>query len=78
MESFVTTTLNNLLGVQVIRNSKDDRKYAITPGHLPPQLRDLLPAGDSIRISFQSPTPEGHHYLGRNHRFCLLYTSRCV
>ena len=69
VESFVTTTLNNLLGVQVIRNSKDDRKYAITPGNLPPQLRDLLPAGDSIRISFQSPTPEGHHYLGRNHRF---------
>lgn len=69
VESFVTTTLNNLLGVQVIRNSKDARKYAITSGNLPPQLRDLLPAGDPIRISFQSPTPEGHHYLGRNHRF---------
>lgn len=69
VESFVTAALNNLLGVQVTQNSRDSRKYSIVPGNLPPPLRDLLPAGDPIRISFQSPTPEGHYYLGRNHRF---------
>ncbi len=55
------------------RSSKDAKGYRIVLGNLPPQLRELfqtlLPAGDAIKISFQSPTPEGYHYLGRNHRF---------
>ena len=38
-------------------------------GNLPPQLRDLLPAGEQVKVSFFSPTPEGYYYLGRNHRF---------
>lgn len=66
VEEFVTATLNNLLGVQVM---KDEKGYRIVMGNLPPQLRDLLPAGDPVKISFRSPTPEGYHYLGRNHRF---------
>jgi hypothetical protein len=66
VEDFVTATLNNVLGVQVI---KDTRSYRIVRGNLPPQLRDLLPAGDLVQVSFHSPTPEGYHYLGRNHRF---------
>lgn len=73
VEEFVTAALNNLLGVQVTQNPRDPRKYTIVPGNLPPSLRDLLPpgkpGGDPIKISFHSPTPEGHHYLGRNHRF---------
>jgi hypothetical protein len=69
VEGFVTATLGNLLGVQITRDARDGRKYRLVPGNLPPRLRELLPAGDPIRISFQSPTPEGHHYLGRNHRF---------
>lgn len=69
VESFVTAALNNLLGVQVIQDAKDPHKYRLVPGNLPPPLRELLPADDPIRISFHSPTPEGHHYLGRNHRF---------
>lgn len=28
-----------------------------------------MPAGDPVNVSFQSPTPEGYHYIGRNHRF---------
>lgn len=66
VEEFVTAALNNLLGVQVIRDAKG---YRIVMGNLPPQLRELLPAGDPVKISFKSPTPEGYHYLGRNHRF---------
>ena len=66
VEEFVTTALNNLFGVQVTRDRKG---YRIVMGNLPPQLRDLLTTGDPVKVSFQSPTPEGYHYLGRNHRF---------
>ena len=66
VEEFVTAALNNLLGVQV---TKDAKGYRIVMGNLPPQLRDLLPAGDPVKVSFQSPTPPGYHYLGRNNRF---------
>jgi len=66
VEGFVTSALNNLLGVQV---SKDAKGYRIVMGNLPTQLRELLPFGDPLKVSFQSPTPEGYHYIGRNHRF---------
>jgi len=66
VENFVTSVLNNLLGVQV---RKDAKGYRIVMGNLPTQLKDLLPPGDPLKVSFQSPTPEGYHYLGRNHRF---------
>ncbi|MFO1419823.1 MAG: helicase-related protein [Candidatus Competibacteraceae bacterium] len=69
VEAFVTATLGNLFGVQITRDARDGRKYRLVPGNLPRQLRELLPVGDPLRISFHSPTPEGHHYLGRNHRF---------
>ena len=66
VEEFVTAALNNLLGVQVMPDAKG---YRLVMGNLPAPLRELLPASDPLRISFQSPTPEGYHYLGRNHRF---------
>lgn len=69
VENFVTSALNNLLGVQV---DKDVKGYRVVLGNLPPQLRELLPdvsQRDAIKVSFLSPTPEGYHYLGRNHRF---------
>jgi len=71
VQDFVTSTLSNLLGVQVI---KENKGFGIGPGNLPPALVDLLPIGKltaakTIRVSFESPTPEGYHYLGRNHRF---------
>ena len=71
VQDFVTSALSNLLGVQVI---KEREGFGIVPGNLPPQLMDLLPvvkpSGTKlIKISFESPTPEGYHYLGRNHRF---------
>lgn len=69
VENFVTSALNNLLGVQV---SKDAKGYRVVMGNMPAQLRELLPdmsQRDAIKVSFHSPTPEGYHYLGRNHRF---------
>ncbi|MBZ0264213.1 DEAD/DEAH box helicase [bacterium] len=66
VEEFVTSTLNNVFGVQVI---PDKKGYRLIPGNLPPQLRDLLPHRDPVLVSFKSPTPEGYHYLGRNNHF---------
>ncbi len=73
VQDFVTSTLANILGVQV---TKEREGFGIVPGNLPPQLVDLLPEPKSagpgtkvVRISFESPTPEGYQYLGRNHRF---------
>ena len=72
VQDFVTSTLQNLLGVQVITERKG---FSIVPGNMPAPLLDLLPAGkltaarQPIKVSFESPTPEGYHYLGRNHRF---------
>ena len=66
VEDFVTSTLANLFGVQV---TKERDGYGIVAGNLLPQLVELLPAGRVVKVSFESPTPEGYHYLGRNHRF---------
>lgn len=66
VEEFVIAALNNLLGVQVI---KDAKGYRIVTGNMPPQLAEILPSEDPEKVSFESPTPEGYHYLGRNHRF---------
>jgi hypothetical protein len=63
---FVTAALAGLFGVQV---TKEREGYGIVMGNLPPQLVDLLPSGRVVKVSFESPTPEGYHYLGRNHRF---------
>jgi hypothetical protein len=30
---------------------------------------ELLAAERVVKVSFESPTPEGYHHLGRNHRF---------
>ena len=66
VESFVNSAMNHLLGVQMTATKQG---FRLVTANLPPALRDLLPNGDVINISFQSPTPENHHYVGRNHRF---------
>ncbi|HNO77159.1 MAG TPA: SNF2-related protein [Phycisphaerae bacterium] len=66
VEEFVTGTLENLLGVQV---TKEKEGFGIVKGNLPPQISELLPTGNLVKISFESPTPEGYVYLGRNHCF---------
>jgi superfamily II DNA or RNA helicase len=66
VKQFVTISLANLFGVQVI---KERHGFGIVKDNMPPQLIDLLPDGRIVKVSFESPTPEGYHYLGRNHRF---------
>jgi superfamily II DNA or RNA helicase len=66
VRDFVTTTLSDLFGVQV---TQEKEGYGIVMGNFPPQLRDLLPGERLVKVSFDSPTPEGYQYLGRNHRF---------
>ena len=79
VKDFVTTALNNLFGVQVMSEAKG---YRIVTANMPDQLRGILPAGDMVSISFSSPTPEGYHYMGRNHRFveqlCQLVMANTV
>ena len=79
VRDFVTISLSNLFGVQVT-DEKDG--YGIIAGNLPPQLVELLPSGSHIFISFESPTPEGYLYLGRNHPFveqlCQLVMANTV
>ena len=66
VETFVVSTLENIIGVQVIR---DKTGFRIIAGNIPPQIRELLPPGEAVPVSFESPTPEGYHYLGRNNPF---------
>jgi len=66
VRDFVTTALANLFGVQVTREREG---FGIVKDNMPPQLVDLLPTGRIVKVSFESPTPEGYHYLGRNNRF---------
>lgn len=41
--------------------------YKIQSGNLPAVIKNLLPQKGDWAISFQSPVPEGFHYIGRNH-----------
>ena len=66
VRDFVTGALRDLFGVQVIRKAEG---FGIVTGNLPPELGGLLPEGGIVKVSFDSPTPLGYRYLGRNHRF---------
>lgn len=66
VKDFVTGALRDLLGVQLFA---EDAGVGIVAGNLPPALRGLLPEEPVVRVSFDSPTPRGYLYLGRNHRF---------
>lgn len=41
-------------------------------------LASALGRGDKIHISFQSPTPQGFRYIGRNHRFVEQLCHRII
>lgn len=79
VERFVTGSLAELLGVQTDRSGLDWRFHT---GNIPALLRSHLPEGAVLRISFRSPTPKDHIYLGRNHPFvealCQLVMARSI
>ena len=66
VKEFVTGALAALFGVQVTTETEG---FGLVTGNLPPQIGGLLPEGRLIKVSFESPTFEGYHYLGRNHPF---------
>ncbi len=66
VERFVTGTLTELLGVQIDETKTDWRLHT---GNLPASLRAHLPDDALLDVSFRSPTPKKHLYLGRNHPF---------
>ena len=66
VERFVTGTLTELLGAQIDRTKADWRLHT---GNLAASLRAHLPDEAVLDVSFRSPTPKKHLYLGRNHPF---------
>ena len=66
VKNFVIRALEDLFGLQVI---SERLGFSIVTGNLPTQLVGLLPEGQLVKVSFESPTPIGYHYLGRNHPF---------
>lgn len=65
VEHFVIETLG-LLGVTV-KTLRDG--FRIFTENLPQRLKEYLTDKPEIQISFQSPTPAGYRYIGRNHPF---------
>jgi superfamily II DNA or RNA helicase len=65
--AFVTEVLPRYFGAQVTEVNPMDLRIATI--NLPAFLREQLPSGDKVQVSFNSPTPKGYQYLGRNHRF---------
>jgi superfamily II DNA or RNA helicase len=66
VESFVTSSLKTIFGVQIDRSKAG---YTLFTANLPPSAKALLPSQQSVDLSFESPTPKDHLYIGRNHPF---------
>ncbi|MGI4744250.1 MAG: helicase-related protein [Janthinobacterium lividum] len=72
VEAFVTQALPALLGVQIIPHATrtgEGRGYTLFTTNLPAELQVHFPEQSSVHVSFVSPTPVKHYYLGRNHPF---------
>ncbi len=65
VEHIVTSGVRHLSG-EVKTFGKGHKAYL---QNLPAHLRKLLPGEQTAQISFDSPTPPGYHYVGRNHPF---------
>jgi superfamily II DNA or RNA helicase len=65
VESFVTEAIR-CLGAEIVPHKKG---YKFFTTNIPERLRDWLPPGNELIVSFHSPTPFGYHYIGRNHLF---------
>ena len=65
VENLVVTGLRHL-GVHV---APDGPGYRMDCINLPPALKPFFVDMKQATISFESPTPPGYRYIGRNHRF---------
>lgn len=64
VEGFVKTGVEHLGGAL----TKDEKGYILSTTNLPEHLKSHFKK-DRTLISFDSPTPPGYKYLGRNHQF---------
>lgn len=72
VEAFVTQALPALLGAQITPHATrtgEGKGYTLYTTNLPAELQVYFPGQTAVPVSFVSPTPFGHHYLGRNHPF---------
>jgi superfamily II DNA or RNA helicase len=65
VEHFVTQSLIHL-GASVEKNNEG---YNLFPQNLPQHLKSYFGDKQKVKISFCSPTPKKHLYIGRNHKF---------
>jgi hypothetical protein len=65
VEQFVVQSCRTLGAIV----NKDKLGYNLDPFNLPDHLKRILPQVANIPLSFQSPTPRGRIYVGRNHKF---------
>ena len=62
---FVSNAVSYLGGKCV----SDGVGYILQPQNLPLHIKSFFSGQTSVKISFNSPTPKGYLYVGRNHRF---------
>lgn len=65
VEHFVVQSLT-YLGATI---TKDKKGYVLNPQNLPSHLKSHFHTKGNAFISFDSPTPKGYRYIGRNHLF---------
>ena len=62
---FVSNAVSYLGG----KCASDGVGYILQPQNLPLHIKSFFGGQTSVKISFNSPTPKGYLYVGRNHRF---------
>ncbi|MFN8256029.1 MAG: helicase-related protein [Bacteroidales bacterium] len=65
VENFVKAAILHLGGGII----KDSKGYILDPMNLPDHIKARFNGRKKINISFESPTPQGYQYIGRNHTF---------
>lgn len=74
LEAFVIAA-SKLLGASF---EKVEGGYIFKKMNMDDWMASALGQGDKIHISFQSPTPQGFRYIGRNHRFVEQLCHRII
>jgi SNF2 family DNA or RNA helicase len=74
LEAFVIAA-SKLLGANF---EKVQGGYIFKKMNMDDWMTSALGQGDKIHISFQSPTPQGFRYIGRNHRFVEQLCHRII
>jgi superfamily II DNA or RNA helicase len=65
VEEFVKASITHLSGTVHF----DGFGFVLNLTNVPEYLKSYFPAGKNPKVSFQSPTPAGYRYIGRNHQF---------